>query len=132
MTVKSKEGKVDIAEFIQTLSVMLRGKTEERTKCRFIVTSLQTKLNAALPFLVCFEVYNLSKNNYISKFDIIQLLKNSILKPPVNVELEDFLKELIELTIKKLVGTNLYLYLAVIVSSLSELNKIIVVIRKVL
>ncbi|ESN96635.1 hypothetical protein HELRODRAFT_163722 [Helobdella robusta] len=83
VTVKSKESKVDIAEFIHTMSVMLRGTTEERIK-------------------FCFEVYNLSKNSYISKFDIIQLLKNSILKPPTNVELEDFLKELIELTIKKL------------------------------
>lgn len=95
---------------------MLRGKTEERIKCRFIVTTRQAKFNAAIPILVCFEVYNLSKNNYISKFDIIQLLKNSILKPPVNVELEDFLKELIELTIKKLVGTYVYLYWVVIVS----------------
>ena len=61
--------------------------------------------------LVCFQVYDLNTDGFISREEMFHLLKSCLIKQPSEEDPEEGTKELIELTLKKMVCLNQYLYL---------------------
>jgi Ca2+-binding EF-hand superfamily protein len=58
-------------------------------------------LNVLDTHLVCFRVYDLNGDRYISKEEMFQMLKNSLVKEAVEED-EDGVKDLVDLVLKKL------------------------------
>ncbi|KAG7310365.1 hypothetical protein JYU34_003139 [Plutella xylostella] len=65
------------------LSVLLRGSPEERRR-------------------LCFNVYDLNADGYITKDEMFQLLKNSLLKQPGDEDPDEGVRDLVELVLRKL------------------------------
>ncbi|NWS66691.1 EFCB1 protein, partial [Crotophaga sulcirostris] len=74
---------IDVVEWVQGLSVFLRGTLEERIK-------------------YCFEVYDLNQDGHISKEEMFQMLKNSLLKQPAEDDPDEGVKDLIDIIMKKM------------------------------
>lgn len=69
-------------EWVRGLSVFLRGCLEEKTK-------------------YCFTVYDLNQDGYISREEMYQLLKTSLVKQQSEEDPDEGIKELVELSLKK-------------------------------
>ncbi|KAM6974795.1 calaxin isoform 2-T2 [Tautogolabrus adspersus] len=80
---KDNDGSVSVKEWIEGLSVFLRGSLEEKIK-------------------YCFHVYDLNGDNYISKEEMFQLLKNSLNRQPTEEDPDEGIKDLVEITLKKM------------------------------
>jgi Ca2+-binding EF-hand superfamily protein len=52
-------------------------------------------------YVVCFRVYDLNDDRYISKEEMFQMLKNCLVKEAVEED-EDCIKDLVDLVLKKL------------------------------
>ena len=50
-------------------------------------------------------VYDLNGDGYISREEMFQLLKSSLIKQPTEEDPDEGIKELVELSLKKMVGT---------------------------
>ncbi|NXG61443.1 EFCB1 protein, partial [Hemiprocne comata] len=74
---------VSAVEWVEGLSVFLRGTMEERIK-------------------YCFQVYDLNGDGYISREEIFQLLKNSLLKPSSEEDPDEGIKDLVDIALKKM------------------------------
>ena len=61
---------------------------------------MKTRLDVYLLNLVCFRVYDLNGDRYISKEEMFQMLKNCLVKG--TEEDEDGVKDLVDLVLKKL------------------------------
>ncbi|KAK3588905.1 hypothetical protein CHS0354_007054 [Potamilus streckersoni] len=70
-------------EWVMGLSIFLRGTLEEKTK-------------------FCFNVYDLNGDGYISREEMFQLLKNSLIKQPTEEDPDEGIKEMVELVLKKM------------------------------
>ncbi|KAI6074540.1 EF-hand calcium-binding domain-containing protein 1 isoform X3 [Aix galericulata] len=66
---------ISVEEWVEGLSVFLRGTLEERIK-------------------YCFEVYDLNGDGYISREEMFQMLKNSLLKQPSEEDPDEGIKDL--------------------------------------
>ena len=51
----------------------------------------------------CFNIYDLNGDGYISREEMFQMLKTTV-KPTGEEELDDYIKDLVEITIKMMVG----------------------------
>ncbi|KAM6216055.1 calaxin isoform 1-T1 [Rhynchocyon petersi] len=80
---KDNDGCVSISEWINGLSLFLRGSLEEKMK-------------------YCFEVFDLNGDGYISKEEMFHMLKNSLLKQPSEEDPDEGIKDLVEITLKKM------------------------------
>ncbi|KAM6314862.1 calaxin [Aegotheles albertisi] len=74
---------VSVVEWVEGLSILLRGTLEERIK-------------------YCFEVYDLNGDGYISREEMFQMLKNSLLKQPSEEEPDEGIKDLVDIALKKM------------------------------
>ena len=54
-------------------------------------------------FTDCFTVYDLNGDGYISREEMFQLLKSSLIKQPTEEDPDEGVKELVELSLKKMV-----------------------------
>ncbi|XP_069715731.1 calaxin isoform X2 [Phaenicophaeus curvirostris] len=72
---------INVMEWVEGLSIFLRGTLEERIK-------------------YCFEVYDLNQDGYISREEMFQLLKNSFLKHPSEEDPNEAAKDLIDIVMK--------------------------------
>ena len=54
-------------------------------------------------FADCFTVYDLNGDGYISREEMFQLLKSSLVKQPTEEDPDEGVKELVELSLKKMV-----------------------------
>ncbi|BES92260.1 EFh [Nesidiocoris tenuis] len=79
----SSDGLVKLEEWLQGMSVFLRGTLEER-------------------IVFAFNVYDLNADGYIVREEIFTLLRNSLVKQPQDEDPEEGVKELVELVLKKL------------------------------
>lgn len=52
----------------------------------------------------CFEVYDLNGDGYISREEMFHMLKNSLLKQPSEEDPDEGIKDLVEITLKKMVS----------------------------
>ncbi|XP_025778369.1 EF-hand calcium-binding domain-containing protein 1 [Puma concolor] len=80
---KDNDGCVNVSEWISGLSVFLRGTLEEKMK-------------------YCFEVFDLNGDGFISKEEMFHMLKNSLLKQPSEEDPDEGIKDLVEITLKKM------------------------------
>ncbi|XP_033097882.1 EF-hand calcium-binding domain-containing protein 1-like [Anneissia japonica] len=76
---------VNLSEWILGLSVFLRGTLEET-------------------IVFCFNVYDLNGDGFISKEEMFHLLKNSLVKQPTEEDPDEGIRELVDISIKKMDG----------------------------
>ncbi|NWZ64510.1 EFCB1 protein, partial [Acrocephalus arundinaceus] len=89
---KGNSGCITVVEWVEGLAVLLRGTLEEKMK-------------------YCFAVYDLNGDGYISREEMFQMLKNSLLIQPADEEPDEGVKDLVEIALKKMASTYLLLYL---------------------
>ncbi|XP_053323619.1 calaxin [Spea bombifrons] len=80
---KDNDSYVNVTEWIEGLSVFLRGTLDEKIK-------------------YCFAVYDLNGDGYISREEMFHMLKNSLLKQPSEEDPDEGIKDLVEITLKKM------------------------------
>ncbi|NWU98295.1 EFCB1 protein, partial [Upupa epops] len=73
---------ISVVEWVEGLSIFLRGTLEERIK-------------------FCFEVYDLNSDGFITREEIFQMLKNSFLKQR-SEDAEEGVKDLVDVVLKKM------------------------------
>ncbi|XP_025921168.1 calaxin isoform X2 [Apteryx mantelli] len=80
---KDNDSCISVVEWVEGLSIFLRGTLEEKIK-------------------YCFEVYDLNGDGYISREEMFHMLKNSLLKQPSEEDPDEGIKDLVEITLKKM------------------------------
>ncbi|NWU33766.1 EFCB1 protein, partial [Hylia prasina] len=85
---KGNSGCITVVEWVEGLAVLLRGTLEEKMK-------------------YCFAVYDLNGDGYISREEMFQMLKNSLLIQPADEEPDEGIKDLVEIALKKMASTYL-------------------------
>ncbi|NXO26962.1 EFCB1 protein, partial [Cisticola juncidis] len=85
---KSNNGYITVVDWVEGLAVLLRGTLEEKMK-------------------YCFAVYDLNGDGYISREEMFQMLKNSLLIQPADEEPDEGVKDLVEIALKKMASTYL-------------------------
>ncbi|KAF7649444.1 hypothetical protein LDENG_00141400 [Lucifuga dentata] len=78
---KDNDGLVNMEEWIEGLSVLLRGTLDEKIK-------------------YCFYVYDLNGDKYISREEMLHMLKDCFIKLPVEDDPDEAVKDLVEITLK--------------------------------
>ncbi|OWF45413.1 EF-hand calcium-binding domain-containing protein 1-like [Mizuhopecten yessoensis] len=80
---KDSDNYINVEEWINGMSVFLRGLKEERIK-------------------FCFCAYDLNGDGYISREEMFQLLKTSLSRTSTDEDQDESIKELVEITLKKM------------------------------
>ncbi|XP_049939349.1 calaxin-like [Schistocerca serialis cubense] len=80
---RCNDGVVRLEEWVQGLSVFLRGTREQRTA-------------------FCFLVYDLNSDGYITRDEMFHLLRNCLVKHPNDEDPDEGVKDLVELALRKL------------------------------
>ncbi|NXU43790.1 EFCB1 protein, partial [Drymodes brunneopygia] len=80
---KGNNGFITVVEWVEGLAVLLRGTLEEKMK-------------------YCFAVYDLNGDGYISREEMFQMLKNSLLIQSADEEPDEGIKDLVEIALKKM------------------------------
>ncbi|NXH59198.1 EFCB1 protein, partial [Rhabdornis inornatus] len=80
---RDNDGSITVVEWVEGLGVLLRGTLEEKMK-------------------FCFTIYDLNGDGYISKEEMFQMLKNSLLIQPADEEPDEGVKDLVEIALKKM------------------------------
>ncbi|XP_068431662.1 calaxin [Clinocottus analis] len=80
---KDNDSFVSTKEWIEGLSVFLRGTLDEQIK-------------------YCFNVYDLNGNNYITREEMFPMLKDSLLRLPTEEDPDEGIKDLVDITFKKM------------------------------
>ncbi|NXM13944.1 EFCB1 protein, partial [Ploceus nigricollis] len=87
---RDNSGCITVVEWVEGLAVLLRGTLEEKMK-------------------YCFAVYDLNGDGYISKEEMFQMLKHSLLIQPADEEPDEGVKDLVEIALKKMASTYLFI-----------------------
>uniref|UniRef100_A0A3Q1HZE8 Calaxin n=2 Tax=Acanthochromis polyacanthus TaxID=80966 RepID=A0A3Q1HZE8_9TELE len=80
---KDNDGILSLKEWIEGLSVLLRGTLTEKIK-------------------YCFYVYDLNGDSFITREEMFHLLKNSLVIQPTEEDPDEGVKDLVEITLKKM------------------------------
>ncbi|NP_001134443.1 calaxin [Salmo salar] len=80
---KDNDSYVSVKEWIEGLSIFLRGTLDEKIK-------------------YCFDVYDLNGDGYISREEMFHMLKNSLIRQPTEEDPDEGIKDLVEITLKKM------------------------------
>ncbi|KAG8443332.1 hypothetical protein GDO86_011937 [Hymenochirus boettgeri] len=80
---RDNDSSVSVTEWVEGLSVFLRGTLDEKIK-------------------YCFGVYDLNGDGFISREEMFHMLKNSLLKQPTEEDPDEGIKDLVEITLKKM------------------------------
>lgn len=80
---KDNDSNICMEEWIFGLSVFLRGTPEEQMS-------------------YCFNVYDLNSNGYITREEMFHMLKHSLIKQPTEEDPDEGVKDLVEITLKKM------------------------------
>ncbi|NXF03032.1 EFCB1 protein, partial [Smithornis capensis] len=75
---RDNNGCITVVEWVEGLAVLLRGTLDEKIKH-------------------CFMVYDLNGDGYISREEMFQMLKNSLLKQPADEDPDEGIKDLVEI-----------------------------------
>ncbi|KAJ7408568.1 EF-hand calcium-binding domain-containing protein 1 [Willisornis vidua] len=76
---RDNNGCITVVEWVQGLAVLLRGTLEEKIK-----------------------FYDLNGDGYISREEMFQMLKNSLIKQPAEEDPDEGIKDLVEIALKKM------------------------------
>uniref|UniRef100_A0A673CK87 EF-hand domain-containing protein n=1 Tax=Sphaeramia orbicularis TaxID=375764 RepID=A0A673CK87_9TELE len=74
---------ISVKEWIEGLSVFLRGTLDEKIK-------------------FCFQVYDSNGDNYITKEEMFHMLRNSLIQLPNDEDPEEGVKDMVEITLKRM------------------------------
>ncbi|KFP85220.1 EF-hand calcium-binding domain-containing protein 1, partial [Acanthisitta chloris] len=74
---------ISVVEWVEGLSIFLRGTLEEKIK-------------------YCFEVYDRNGDGYISREEMFHMLKNTLVKQPLEEDSDEGIKDLVEIALKKM------------------------------
>ncbi|XP_040117116.1 EF-hand calcium-binding domain-containing protein 1 isoform X2 [Oryx dammah] len=100
---KDNDGCISVTEWVYGLSVFLRGTLEEKMKFfQGFQDEIVNLLFLGLLFIDCFEVFDLNGDSFISKEEMFHMLKNSLLKQPSEEDPDEGIKDLVEITLKKM------------------------------
>ncbi|XP_060949332.1 calaxin-like [Limanda limanda] len=80
---KDNDSFVNEKEWVEGLCIFLRGTLDEKIK-------------------YCFNVYDLNSDSYISREEMFQMLKDSLIRQPSEEDPDEGVKELVEMTLKKM------------------------------
>uniref|UniRef100_A0A803U1H7 EF-hand domain-containing protein n=1 Tax=Anolis carolinensis TaxID=28377 RepID=A0A803U1H7_ANOCA len=80
---KDNDSCISVTEWVEGLSIFLRGTLEEKIK-------------------YCFEVYDMNSDGYISRDEMFLMLKNGLVQQPSDEDPNEGIKDLIEITLKKM------------------------------
>ncbi|XP_068013113.1 calaxin [Melanerpes formicivorus] len=80
---RDNNNRISVEEWVRGLAVFLRGTLDERIK-------------------YCFDIYDLNGDGYITRDEMFQLLKNSLLKQPLEEDPDEGIKELVDTALKKM------------------------------
>ncbi|XP_055076596.1 calaxin [Misgurnus anguillicaudatus] len=80
---KDNDSYVSVKEWVQGLSVLLRGTLDEKIKH-------------------CFDVYDLNGDGYISREEMFHMLKDSLIRQPTEEDPDEGVKDLVEIALKKM------------------------------
>ncbi|XP_064648086.1 calaxin-like [Lineus longissimus] len=80
---KDSDSYVSPEEWVRGASIFLKGNQEEQIQ-------------------FCFEVYDMNGDGYISREEMFQLLKHSLVKPSAEEDPDENVKDLLELTLKRM------------------------------
>uniref|UniRef100_A0A4X2M7U6 EF-hand domain-containing protein n=1 Tax=Vombatus ursinus TaxID=29139 RepID=A0A4X2M7U6_VOMUR len=80
---KDNDNHISTTEWVEGLSIFLRGTFEEKVK-------------------YCYRVYYLNGDGYISQDEMFDMLKTSLLKHSVEEDPDEGVRELVEITLKKM------------------------------
>ncbi|XP_071506849.1 calaxin-like [Diadema antillarum] len=80
---KDNDACINLYEWITGLSVFLKGTLDEKTQ-------------------FCFKVFDLNGDGFIQREEMFHLLKTSMVKQPTEEDPEEGIKDLVEITIKKM------------------------------
>ncbi|KAM3596874.1 uncharacterized protein V6R79_022032 [Siganus canaliculatus] len=80
---KDNDSFVSLKEWIEGLSVFLRGTLDQK-------------------ITYCFHVFDLNGDDYISREEMFHMLKNSLIRQPPEEDPDEGIKDLVEITLKKM------------------------------
>uniref|UniRef100_H2YBN1 EF-hand domain-containing protein n=1 Tax=Ciona savignyi TaxID=51511 RepID=H2YBN1_CIOSA len=80
---KDSDSFISLIEWVEGLSIFLRGTQEEKIE-------------------YAFTVYDLNGDGYISREEMFQMLKTSLVKQPTEEDPDEGIKDLVEITLKKM------------------------------
>ncbi|XP_072139224.1 calaxin [Mobula birostris] len=80
---KDNDSYVNMKEWIEGLSIFLRGTLDEKIK-------------------FCFDVFDLNGDGFISREEMFHMLKTSLVKQPTEEDPDEGVKDLVEIALKKL------------------------------
>ncbi|XP_026144604.1 calaxin isoform X2 [Carassius auratus] len=80
---KDNDTYISVREWVEGLSVFLRGTLDEKIK-------------------FCFDVYNLHGDGYISREEMLQMLKDSLIRQPTEEDPDEGIKDIVEIALKKM------------------------------
>ena len=89
---------ISMKDWVVGLSIFLRGSLEEKTDCKS-----NKKYCSQQKCSDSFRVYDLNGDGFISREEMFQLLKNCLVKQPAEEDPDEGVKELVEITLKKMV-----------------------------
>ncbi|XP_007901270.1 EF-hand calcium-binding domain-containing protein 1 [Callorhinchus milii] len=80
---RDNDGYVNVREWIEGLSVFLRGTLDEKIK-------------------YCFDVFDLNGDGHVSREEMFHMLKTSLIKQPSEEDPDEGVKDLVEIALKKM------------------------------
>ncbi|XP_074659313.1 calaxin-like [Tubulanus polymorphus] len=80
---KDNDSYISMTEWLEGLSIFLRGNLLEKAR-------------------YCFNVYDLNNDGYISREEMFHMLKHSLVKQPTEEDPDEGVKDLVEITLKKM------------------------------
>ncbi|KAJ7396783.1 EF-hand calcium-binding domain-containing protein 1 [Pitangus sulphuratus] len=83
---RDNNGCITVVEWVEGLAILLRGTLEEKIK-------------------YCFAVYDLNGDGYISREEMFQMLKDTVIKQPTDEDPDEAIKDLVEIVLKKMAST---------------------------
>ncbi|NXL99766.1 EFCB1 protein, partial [Tyrannus savana] len=75
---RDNNGCITVVEWVEGLAILLRGTLEEKIK-------------------YCFAVYDLNGDGYISREEMFQMLKDTVIKQPTDEDPDEAIKDLVEI-----------------------------------
>ncbi|XP_051527097.1 calaxin isoform X1 [Myxocyprinus asiaticus] len=80
---KDNDSYISVKEWVEGLSVFLRGTLEEK-------------------ITYCFDIYDLNGDGYISREEMFHMLKDSLIRQPTEEDPDEGIKDLVEIALKKM------------------------------
>ncbi len=69
----------------------------------FKVVTMKCHVHKVSFILVCFDVYNLHGDGFISREEMLQMLKDSLIRQPTEEDPDEGIKDIVEIALKKMV-----------------------------